>query len=153
MRVNLDATGHVRAAAHVRDIGDAAANPQPFFRAAARILMRAVRDRFTVNDWAPLDVDTIRRKTRSGMLPGTLRARGKLERALTFWGAPGQLLTIEADELRFGIDQQGDAFYGYFHETGRGVPQRQMLRPVARSRSVRRKLQDALRNHLLGRRV
>ena len=150
MRVSVDVTGERLAAGHVRDVGNAAGNPAPFFRAVARMLMRATRDRFTREAWVPLDADTVRHKAKAGQDPRILRATGRLEHALTFWGAPGQRLEFLPEEMVYGLSQTGVAYYGKFHQAGRGVPKREMLKMTQR---LRVRIRETFRHHLAGRRV
>lgn len=128
----------------------AAENNGSFFRAAARILMRATAQRFSASPWLPLDKETIRQKTRKGRDLRVLRATHTLEHALTVWGAPGQKLEYDDDELRFGLISNGFAYYGRFHNAGEGVPTRKVL---AVTTEVRRRLRTAYAHHIMGRKV
>ncbi len=149
MRAEIRVLGEQKAAKRFRDMALAAENNSAFFRAAARILMRATSQRFAASPWVPLDKETIRQKARKGRDLRTLRATGTLERALTVWGAPGQKLDYDDDELRFGLDSAGAAHYGRYHQAGASVPKRKILTVEG----VSHRLQVAYRNHLLGRKV
>lgn len=150
MRAEIRVLGEDKAAMRFRDMASRAANPAGFFKAAARIIMRATAQRFAEQPWQPLDKDTIRQKARAGRDLRILRATGRLEQALTLWGAPGQRLDIGVDELLFGLAPTGVAYYGRFHQAGEGVPKRKMLEVDT---SLSNRLRVAARNHLMGRRV
>jgi hypothetical protein len=148
VRAEIRVLGERKAAQRFHDMAVAAETNGGFFRAAARVLLRATSQRFAEQPWLPLDRDTIRQKARSNSDLRVLRASGALERALTVWGAPGQTLEYDNDELRFGIDQQGQVFYGRFHQHGEGVPQRTILTVT---QDIRTRLRTAYRNHIMGR--
>lgn len=121
----------------------------PFWHRAARTVLRHNRKRWaSALGWPRLDPDTIRRKVRERKDPRTLRATGALERALTVFGAPGQRFDPGPEEMRIGLDRQGIAFYGLFHQRGEGVPQRVVIRKTT---TMRRDVRDALRDYVLGR--
>ena len=132
----------------LRHLGDRAGATGEFFRRVARLLLDQHRERFLRSPWLPLDPDTVRRKARQGQDPRILRVTGTLERALTVWGAPGQKLQITPDELVFGLEQSGAAYYGVFHQRGEGVPKREVVKAT---QATRRRVAEALRDHLFGR--
>jgi hypothetical protein len=147
VRAEIRVLGEKKAAMRFRDMAVAAENNSSFFRAAARILMRATAQRFSASPWVPLDKETIRQTARKGRDIRVLRATHTLEHALTMWGAPGQKLEITDDELTFGLTPNGAAYYGRFHQTGASVPKRKLLSVEG----AQNRLNVAYRNHIMGR--
>lgn len=118
-------------------VGRRMVDARPAFRTIARDLMAGERQRFDTEGfgrWPRLDPDTIRRKRRSGQSDRVLEASGRLRRALTSPGAPGQRLDIDRDQLRFGLQPNGAAYYGRFHQVGKGVPKRRVVGVTPRQR-------------------
>ena len=152
MRIDLAVRGEDIAANRLREFAAHAENAETVFRRIARILMEETRSRFDRQGpgWAPLDPDTIRQKAHkpAGATPGILRQTGTLERALTVWGAPGQRLEIGPDELVYGLEHGGEAYYGAFAQRGDSEPARPFLKKTERTR---RRVREALLDHLLRR--
>lgn len=118
MRLDIEATGVTQAGERVTLIGDRARDPRPVLSEIADELLGAERRLFaTGRGWAPLKRSTVQRKAREGLDPRPLHATGRLERALSVRGAPGQLLQITRDELRVGLPRgRSVAFYGRFQK-------------------------------------
>jgi hypothetical protein len=138
MRVNVSVTGVGPQALRLRNLSARMLDARPVFPAVARILMADERARFDTRGfgrWPALDPDTIRRKHARGQSERVLQATGRLKAALTVMHAPGQRLDIDRLELRFGIDRQGDAYYGQFHQGGHGVPKRTIISVTPRLRT------------------
>lgn len=151
MRAEIEVFGATETARHWDQIAERSAAPLDFLRAAGRTLLRTTAARFDRQPWKPLRPGTIRQKARKGQSPQILRATGRLERALTVWGAPGQKMDLEGDELVFGLIPNGKAYYGNFHQRGKGhFPKRKIL---AVNKDTRDRLQVAAREFLLGRSV
>lgn len=137
MRVTFDVKGLRPATARLEGVADRIEDPRPVFEAIARDLTVDERRRFDTQgfgQWPKLDPATIRRKLRKHQDPRILHATGTLERALTSLGAPGQRLEISRTQLRFGLEPVGAAYYGRFHQTGRGVPKRLVISVTPRQR-------------------
>lgn len=150
MRIDLTVKGDEVAAERLRHFAANAEEARPFFQTVSRILMDETGDRFRRRGpgWDPLDRDTIRQKAKVGKgQAGILRLTGALYRALTRFRAPGQRLDIGDTELVFGLDRKGVAYYGAFHQTGKGVPQRRFLKKTARTK---RRIREALLDRLMG---
>lgn len=146
MNLDLDVSGDERALRRLLRIAHGAESPRPFMDRVARLFLRETKGRWAASPWAPLDPDTVRRKARQGQDPRVLRATGALERALTVWRAPGQQLKIKPFELVFGLRHGGTAYYGRFHQQGRGVPRREILSITPQ---MVRRVHQALRDFLL----
>lgn len=74
--------------------------------------------------------------------PRTLHRTGALERALTRRGAPGQQFSPRRNEVIFGLDRQGPAYYGHFLHP--------RFRLIGLARRDRATLTDELRAYILG---
>lgn len=150
LRLDVSVRGDDIAARRLRELAGRAEDARLFFRQVARIMLDESRRRWQSSGfarWAPLDPDTVRRKVRQGQDPRILRQTGALERALTVWGARGQVLEFDRDEARLGIGQQGAVFYGVFHHRGEGNPMRPVLGVTSR---LRQRALEALHLHLFG---
>lgn len=161
--LTLDEVGSDLAAGKLERLADNAEDTMRFFRTVSELLMAQSRRRWnTEPGWRPLEVSTIRRKARSkdprvrANASQTLRATGALERALTVWGAPGQKLVIDRDELAFGIyvggelkdgSRAADVWYGVIHQKGIGVDKRLILKATG---STTRRVEQALHDQLFG---
>lgn len=149
MRVTIGVVGDDVAAARLNGVGARALNAAPVFELVARDLMADGRRRFDSNGfgrWPALDPQTIRRKSQRGQSPRVLEATGRLRAALTTPGAPGQRLDIGRDEMTFGLVPNGAAYYGRFHQAGRGVPKRLVLSAT----TLRRKqISDRVRSFIV----
>lgn len=143
--IELSERGSREAAENLRGIGRRAMNARPVWDKLARWIMSYDAGRFRAQPWKPLDADTVRQKGNKRIL----RLTGTLERALTIWHAPGQTLDIEDDAMRFGLDPRGVAYYGAFHQLGKGVPVRKVLDLPPRAAS--RRAGELLLDHLMGR--
>lgn len=148
MRITLTEKGTGIAAGRLRDLAHRSEDATEVFGKIARLLMRDEAERFSRSRWTPLDPDTVRQKAKAKRDPRILRATGRLRAALTVWGFPGQRLDIGPDELVFGLDDQGPAYYGKFHQRGEGVPKRTIVQATP---NTRREVREALLDHLLGR--
>lgn len=77
--------------------------------------------------WQPLAASTIRRrrqgKNKKNPKALPLRDTGDLEKSLIKTGAAQHIGTITATSLEFGTSVP----YGFYHQTGAGVPQREFL--------------------------
>lgn len=129
MRVDIRVTGVRQAARRLDGLGDRAGDMRLAFHEIAGELMAGERRQFTSQSgWRPLAASTRERKRRQGKSLRVLHDSGSLERALTTRGAPGQLLDVKPDSVRFGIKGgRSDVYYGRFHEHGKGVPRRQIV--------------------------
>lgn len=138
MRLALTVRGVDHAATHVIGIGERAVDARPAFEVIARDLMSDERRRFDSDGfgtWPKLDPDTIRRKRARNLSEQTLQATGALRRALTQKSAPGQRLEIGRSQMRFGLQPSGAAYYGKFHQQGKGVPKRLVIAVTPRQRT------------------
>lgn len=118
------------------------------FNAIAEELMIGEAKQFRSKaGWAPLEESTKERKHRQGHDVSIMRETGAIERALTVRAAPGQRLDISRRELVFGLKGgRSEAFYGRFHQRGKGVPKR---RVVVMSRQTKRRTAQLVRRHLV----
>jgi phage gpG-like protein len=108
-----------------------------------RRVRREVRDVFEASEqrrfaggagWPPLADSTRERKAAQGLDPRILRATNALYRSLTS-SAAGSLDEAERDAFQFG----STLYYAGFHDTGKGVPKRDLieLRPSERNEVTR----------------
>lgn len=148
MKYIFTVSGHREAAQRFERLSDRLSNLRPFFDRAADVILEDNRKTWARSTWAPLDPDTIRRKAREGHSSKPLHESGTLRRALTVRGAPGQKLDIDRDKLTFGLDRNGPAYYGRFHQSGQGNPIRKVMTV---SGSLRRNLREELLDYLLER--
>jgi phage gpG-like protein len=150
--LDLEQRGASQAAARINRLADNAADSRGFFDKVAKILLRQSQDRWRRNGygWTPLDPDTIRQKAKRKQSGGILRATGALQKALTVWRAPGQKVVFASDHFIFGLkiggESEREAFYGHFHQTGKGVPKRVVLKAT---QATRRNVRKALLDHLM----
>ena len=144
MRIDVDVIGDDAAARMLRAVGRRAIDVSPVWRRVAGVIMRRARDRFTAQHWRPLDADTIKRKGHARILHDT----GRLQRALTVWNADGQRFYTDPDQMVFGLSPRGPAYYGAFHQHGRGVPRREVV-PGMSPRDISQ-VKDALAEHIAG---
>lgn len=155
MRFELVATGDERASRRISRMARRSRRTRPALDDMVGVLLDAETRHFKAGArrWTKLTPGSIARKRRDrnprvrANARRTLRGRGVLERALTERGAPGQYVRFTRDELVFGLQRgQGAAYYGRFHQGGKGVPKRIVLpKPNARTR---RGLADVMRHHL-----
>lgn len=151
--LSLEERGSGPAAAKLRRVASNAEHSERFFTQVRGILLAQSRHRWnTEPGWPVLEWATVKRKARSKNSATrrnahqTLRATGALERALTVWGAPGQRWDTGPDWAVFGIKGgRSDAFTGWFHQTGRGVPKREVLKAT---RVTVKRVSQALHDHL-----
>jgi phage gpG-like protein len=102
-----------------RDVRDASYKVRTVFR-------KAEESRFRSNGagtWQGLADSTRQRKAAMGQDPRILRATGALYKSLTAPRASNQVDERKPDALRFGTSVP----YAAFHDTGRGVPRRQLI--------------------------
>lgn len=147
MRLSVDVFGDVLVADRLRRVSQRLEYARPFFERVGRLILEANKQHFRSASWTPLDPDTVRQKARKGQSRGILRATGRLERALTVWGAPGQKMRIDHDSVTVGIDPLGEAKYGLFHQEGRSVPKRPLVNP---NRLQIARVHQALQDHIFG---
>lgn len=147
IEVELDDGGtFARAARKVRSIGDHAVDARPAMRDVIRILLEANTEWWTAAPWPGLDPDTRKRKTREGKDPRVMRVTSTLQHALTVWGAPGQLLDVQRDEAKLGIESRGVAYYGRFHHIGQSNPRRPLFNLSERTKL---RMTNAVRDYLI----
>jgi hypothetical protein len=140
VKVTIQVSGADSAGRHMRDLGDRLLDARPVFLDIVKsTILPAERRRFDSSGfgrWPRLDPDTIRRKSRRGQPQRILEATGTLKRALTVLGASGQRLAIRPNELRFGLTPNGAAYYGRFHQLGKGNPKRVVIGVQNHDRAV-----------------
>jgi phage gpG-like protein len=148
VRFELSTVGDKQAARRLASLGERAARSRPILEDIADELIQAERRQFRSGaGWAPLAASTRARKRRQNLPGKVLHATGDLERALTRRNAPGQLLVFNRHEVRFGIKGgRSPAYYGRFHQKGRGVPKRVVV--PAPTAQTRRALARIVREHL-----
>jgi phage gpG-like protein len=135
------------AVSHLLAVGARANNPERAFRAIADDLMADERRRFATRGfgrWQPDAPSTIKRKGNNKVLEQS----GRLRRALTERSAPGQRLDISRTEMTFGLTPGGAAYYGRFHQQGKGVPKRQLV-PDRPSPALRTKITGRVRSFIV----
>lgn len=91
--------------------------------------------------WPRLAASTVERKARQGLDPRTLRATGDLYRSLTASRASNQIDARLPDEFRFGTTVP----YAGYHDTGAGVPKRDL---IDLSVKERRDIDKAIRDYI-----
>jgi len=145
----IEERGATRAALHVRELGERAADPRPAFERIGRKLREAEAQWFNTHGagrWPPLTAETADQKAAQGERAGTLIASGALLRSLTSRSA----VKVKRTELEFGTDVP----YARFHQYGtRDAPKRPPIVPA--TPRVRKEMTDEVRAHVLkrGRRV
>ena len=150
--LDLEQRGATEAAARVNRLADNYNDSYGFFLKVEQIFLKQSRARWSRNGygWKPLDADTIRQKAKKHQSGGILRATGALEKALTVWKAPGQKRYFGGEFFLWGLLIGGskgrDAFYGHFHQKGKGVPKREVLKAT---QATRRNVKKALEEHLM----
>lgn len=132
--MGIEAFGVREVADRLRLIGGRAAHPTLFAERARSIITEEEKALWDDSPWEPLKAATDKRKARQHQDPRTLRVHEVLERALTVPDAPGQMWEATGDDSwwRFGLSQQGPAYYGLFHQLGLGVPRRTILKATPR---------------------
>jgi phage gpG-like protein len=147
VRLEVKVSGDEQAKRRFARIAHKAERTRPAMEQVADELLQGERAKWRNPGWVPLAVST-RERTRRQQLPEKpLRATGRLERALTVKQAPGQHLDIRDREVVFGLKGgRSDAFYGRFHQRGKGVPKREVLVVSTRTRQ---RIVNAIEHHLL----
>jgi hypothetical protein len=150
MRIDVEETGARQAARRQTKISEHALDLRPALSDIVdKALIPAERRQFATGaGWRPLAASTRARKRRQGLPSRVMRAAGKLERVLTVRGAAGQLVDIDRTSVTFGIKGgRSDAYYGRFHQKGKGVPKRVVVpKPTRRTE---RDIAHVVRRHLM----
>lgn len=147
MRLEIEVSGDEQAKRRFARIAHKAERTRPAMQQVADELIQGEREQWRNPGWVPLAVSTRARKRRQHLPAKPLRATGRLERALTVKGAPGQHLKVGDREVVFGLKGgRSDVFYGRFHQQGKGVPKRQVVVVTTRTRQ---RIANAIERHLL----
>ena len=120
-------TGTQEAASVLESVGGRGADARPAWPAIFGIMRADTLARFDRDgrgEWKPLSPVTVESKARKRQDPRIMRATGALERALVADRGRGALRRKSRYQMRYGTT----IFYAHFHQEGRGVPARPLIR-------------------------
>ena len=117
--------GSDKAALHLHELGLRASDARKAAPAIKRVFSKAERRRFDAQGpgWPPLADSTRERKAAQGLPDKTMQATKALYRSLASERGGNQIDQRRPTEFEFGTSLP----YAIYHETGKGVPVRELI--------------------------
>lgn len=140
----LTTTGTQNSAAVLNSIGGRGADARPAWPSIFKLMQADTSERFAhggEGDWQRLAKETVESKARKRQDPRIMRASGALFKSLTADKGRGALRRKSRYQLTYGTS----VFYARFHQTGKGVPKRELITVDA---ALARQIVDALERYV-----
>jgi phage gpG-like protein len=140
----LTTTGTQESAAVLNSVGGRGADARPAWPVIFKLMQADTAERFNRDgegDWQKLAASTIDAKARKHQDPRIMRASGALYKSLTGDTGRGALRRKSRYQMRYGTS----VFYARFHQTGKGVPKRELITVDA---ALTRQIVDALERYV-----